>query len=70
MWAYVLTDSEFSCLAMLPKPYPVSGPTYVPQIPNQLYCMSECANEVLGTISEAGLMPGLTIKSFVLFIID
>ena len=28
LWAYLLTDSEFSCLAMLAKPYPVSGPTY------------------------------------------
>ena len=32
-----LTDSEFSCLAKLAKPFPVSGPTPMPQIPNQLY---------------------------------
>ena len=31
LWAYVLTDSEFSCLAMLAKPYTVSGPTYIPR---------------------------------------
>ena len=34
LWFYFLTDSEFSCLAMLAKPYPVSGPTPMPQIPN------------------------------------
>ena len=39
LWGYLLTDSEFSCLAMLAKPYRVSGPTYLPQIPNQLHCM-------------------------------
>ena len=30
LWAYLLTDCECSCLAMLAKPYPVSGPTYLP----------------------------------------
>ena len=63
LWSYLLTDSEFSCLAMLAKPYPVSGPTYLPQIPNQLHCMSKCAHEVLGTILEARLMPVFIIKS-------
>ena len=56
LWAYFLTDSEFSCLAMLAKPYLVSGPTYMPQIPNLLHCMSKGAHEVLGTVSEARLM--------------
>ena len=37
VWIYVLTESEFSCLAMLTKPYPVSGPTWLPEIPNQLH---------------------------------
>ena len=56
LWAYFLIDSEFSCLAMLAKAYPVSGPTYMPQIPSLLHCMSEGAHEVLETISEARLM--------------
>ena len=32
LWFYFLTDSEFSWLAKLAKPYPVSGPTPMPQI--------------------------------------
>ena len=39
LWADFLTDSEFSCVAMLAKPYPVSGPTHLPRIPNTLHCM-------------------------------
>ena len=62
LWFYFLTDSEFSSLAMLAKPYPVSGPTYLPQIPNQLHCMSKGAHEVLGTILVARLMPVFHIK--------
>ena len=67
--AYFLTYSELSCLAMLAKPYPVSGPTYLPQIPNQLYCMSKCAHEVLGTTLGAKMMPVFTYKMncFILF---
>ena len=34
---YFLTDSEFSCLAMLTKPYHLSGPAWLPEIPNQLH---------------------------------
>ena len=41
LWLYVLTDSEFSCLAMLAKPYPVSDPTPLPLIPSQLYCVQK-----------------------------
>ena len=67
-WCYFLTDSQFSCLAMLAKPYPVSGPANLPLIPNQLHSMSTCAHEVLGTILGAELMPVFTIKSIVLFI--
>ena len=55
---------------MLAKPYAVSGPTYFPQIPNLLHCMSEGEHEVLGTIFEATLMSIFTIKSLVLFICD
>ena len=61
LWFYFLTDSEFSCLAMLAKLYPLSGPTYLPLIPNQLHCMSNCAHEVPGTMCGARLMAVLTI---------
>ena len=50
LWSYFLTDSEFCCLAMLAKPYPVSGPTPMPLIHNQLHCIQKSAHEVLGTI--------------------
>ena len=70
LWFYFLTDSEFSCLAMLAKPYPVPDPTTLPLIPNQLHCMSSCAHEVLRTICGARLMPIFTIKAIVLFIHD
>ena len=59
MWFYFLTDSEFSCLAKLAKPYPVFGPAYMPQIPNQLHCIPNCAHEVLITI-----LLGQTVVSF------
>ena len=52
MWFHLLTDSEFSCLAMVAKPYPVSGPAPMPQIPNQHHCMQKSAHEVLGTTLE------------------
>ena len=68
LWCYFLTDCEFSCLAMLAKPYPVSGPTYLPLTPNQLHCMSTYAHVVLETISKARLMPIFTyeINCFIL----
>ena len=50
---YFLTPSEFSCLVMLAKPCPVSGPTALPQIPNQLHFIKESAHEVLGAILQA-----------------
>ena len=70
LWFYFLTDCEFSCLALLAKSYRVSGPTYLPQIPNQLHCMSKGAHEVLGTLLVARLMSVFIIKSFVLSICD
>ena len=70
LWAYVFTDSEFSCLEIPAKPYPASGPSYLPQIPNQLLCLSKGAHEVLGTILVARLMSVFIVKSFVLFIFD
>ena len=62
LWAYLSTDYEFTCLAMLAKPYPVSGATYMPQIPNLLHCMSKGAHQVLGTVSEAKLMSAFHIE--------
>ena len=50
LWFYLLTVSEFSCLALLAKPYPVSGLTSVPQIPHQLHLIQKSAHEVLGAI--------------------
>ena len=47
MWCYFITDSEFPCSAKVAKPYFVSGPTYMPQIPNLLHCIPNCAVEVL-----------------------
>ena len=70
LWADFLTDSEFSCMAMLAKPYPVSGPTHLPRIPNTLHCMSKGAHEVLGTILVARPIPVFTIKTFLLSICD
>ena len=60
LWLYFLTDSEFRCLAMLAKPYPVSGPTPMPQIPNQLHFIQKSAHEVHGATLEAGVMPVFT----------
>ena len=70
LWCYVLTDSEFSCLAMLAKPQPVYRQTYLPLITNQLHCMSHCAHEVLGTILGAKRMPVFTTKLIVWLIDD
>ena len=53
LWAYFLTDSEFSCLAMLAKPYPMFGPTPMLLIPNQLQCIPISAHQVLGAAREA-----------------
>ena len=70
MWSYFLSDSEFGCLAKLAKPYPVSGPTYLPQVPNQLHCFPNCALEVPINVYGAKLMLVFTIKLFALFIKD
>ena len=53
LWFYALTDSEFSCLAMLAKPYPVSVLAPLPHIPNQLHLIQKSAHEVLGATLEA-----------------
>ena len=53
LWFYLLTDTQFSCLAMLAKPYPVSGLTPLPQIPKQLHFIQKSAHEVFGAILQA-----------------
>ena len=50
LWIYISTDSEFSYLPMLAKPYPVSGRPPMPEIPNQLHSIQKSAHAVLGTI--------------------
>ena len=52
----LLTHSEFSCLAQVAKPYPVSDPTYLPKILNLLHCISNCAHEMLITILRSRLL--------------
>ena len=69
MWFYLLTNSELSGLAKLAKPYPMSGPTYMPQILNPHHGISSCAHEVLMIVFWARLMTVFTLKPFVLFII-
>ena len=54
MWLYVLTVSEFSCLA---KSYSVSGLTPMPHIPNQHHFTQTSAPEVLDAIFEARVSP-------------
>ena len=55
LWFYLLTVSEFSCLA---KSYSVSGLTPMPHIPNQLHFIQKSAHEVLDAILEARVSPG------------
>ena len=50
MSSHFVTDFEFSCLAKPAKPYPMTCPTYLPQIP-KLHCIQNCAHEVLITIA-------------------
>ena len=53
LWFYLLTVSEFICLA---KSYSVSGLTPLPHIPNQLHFMQTSAHEVLDANWEARVM--------------
>ena len=55
MWLYLVTVSEFSCLA---KSYSVSGLTPMPHIPNQHHFTQKSAHEVLDAIFEARVSPG------------
>ena len=54
LWLYVLTVSEFICLA---KSHSVSGLTPMPHIPNQHHFTQKSAHEVLDAILEAGVSP-------------
>ena len=54
---YLLTVSEFSCLA---TSYSVSGLTPLPHIPNQLHSIQTSAHEVLDANWEATVMPVYT----------
>ena len=54
LWFYVLTVSEFSCLA---KSYSVSGLTPLTHIRNQLHFIQKSAHEVLDAHWEARVMP-------------
>ena len=55
LWFYVLTLSEFSCLA---KSSSVSGLTSMPHTPNQHHLTQKSAHEVLDANSEARVSPG------------
>ena len=57
LWFYLLTLSEFSCLA---KSYSVSGLTPMPHIPNELHFPQNSAHEVLDANLEARVRPVLT----------
>ena len=57
LWLYVLTVSEFSCLA---KSYSVSGLTLLPHIPNQHLFILKDAVEVLDANLEARVRPVFT----------
>ena len=67
LWLYVLTVSEFSCLA---KSYSVSGLTPLPHIPHQIHYIQISKHEVMDANWEAGIMPICTEKSFVPSICD
>ena len=54
---YLLTVSEFSCLA---KSKTVSGLTPIPHIPNQLHFIQKSAHEVLDANLEARVRPVFT----------
>ena len=54
LWFYVLTVSEFSCLA---KSYSVAGLTPLPGISNQHYFIQQSAHEVLEANWEARVVP-------------
>ena len=54
LWFYVLTVSEFSCLA---TSFSVSGLTPMPHIPNQYHFTQKSAHEVPDAILMARVSP-------------
>ena len=70
LWASFLPDSELRCLAVLAKPYPLSGPAYMPQNANLLHCMSQGVHQVLETNSLARSMSVFHINISCLSICD
>ena len=68
LWLYVLTVSEFSCLA---KSYSVSGLTPLPHSPNHHHFIQKSAHEVLDANLEARVRPPFTQNHFFYpFVID
>ena len=57
LWFYLLTVSEFSCLA---KSSSVSGLTPLPHIPNHLHFFQKSAHEVLDANVEVRVRPAFT----------
>ena len=57
LWSYLLTVSEFSCLA---KSQSVSGLTPMPHFPNQLHSIQKSAHKVLDDNLEARVRPVFT----------
>ena len=57
LWFYLLTVSEFSCLA---KSEYVSGLTPLPHIPNEHHFIQKSAHEVLDASLEARVRPVFT----------
>ena len=55
LWFYVLTFSEFSCLA---ESFSVSGLTPMPHIPNKHHLNQKSAYEVPNANLEARVSPG------------
>ena len=57
LWFYLLTLSEFSCLA---TSYSLCGLAPIPHIPNQLHFTQKSAHEVPDAKLEARVRPGFT----------
>ena len=57
LWFYVLTVSEFSCLA---KSFCLSGLTSLPYFPNQLHFIQKSAHVVLDANLEARVRPAFS----------
>ena len=63
LWASSVAVFEFTCFARVAKPFPLCGPTNLPQMPNQLHYTQNNAHQVLFTIYVARLLSLFTSKS-------